>query len=170
MGPSIAFNAYGIQGTIARDGFRVYLESGGVYFIRVGNLDRLTAAGREGDYVGTSDRNFWLAFFIHPFFLFLPGRESRAGGAEVLRMMEEKPLRERLADDRANFVARPGDFLSSAIRPGGGSFWRKGYGTWGFRLRSGRLAVLEFHSDLDRLVAQRHLAALLGSTLEVQTA
>jgi hypothetical protein len=167
MEPLIAFNANGIEGDISRDGFRIYLQPDGVYFIRVGNLDKLKASAREADLVGVSDRNLLLGFFTGWFAIFLPGADSRPGGRELLRKMEEQPLEERLSADPSNFVLRIEDFTSSAIRAGGGSFWRRGYGTWGFRLTDGRLAVLSFHTALDRLVAQSHLAPLLGDRLEI---
>jgi hypothetical protein len=168
MEPIAAFNATGIQGDIVRDGFRLYVEREGIYFIRVGNLDRLARPGQGGDHTGMPDRNLLLAFFVSPFFLFLRGSPSRTAGRDLLRTMEEQPLTERLKADPANFLLRTEDIVSSAIRSGGGSFWRRGHGTWGFQLQDGRLAVLAFHSAMDRFIAEKHLPSLLGGKLIVK--
>lgn len=135
MDPSTAFNATGAEGDIARDGFRLYVEPEGVYFIRVGNLDRL-----------------------------------EAGGKSLVQELDAQPLTQRLRSDPANFVLKPDDVVNAAIRPGGGSFWRPGNGTWGFTTEKGRVAVLAFHTSLDRMLAEKHLPALFGDKLYVKGA
>lgn len=80
--------------------------------------------------------------------------------------MEERPLSERLCLDAANFVIQPEDIACAAITAGSKSFWSRSFGTWGFQLHDGRQVVLQFPSEIDRLIAQRNLAAFLGDKLE----
>ena len=161
MEPALAFNANGIEGDIPRDGFRIYVQPDGLYFIRIGNLNRITAPSQKGDYAGVP-YSILMTFFFDLWSSFPSGKVGEAGGKELLRKMEERPLEERLSADPSNFVLRAEDFTSSGIRPGGGSFWRRGYGTWGFRLKDGRWAVLEFSFDPRSLDGAKMFVVLAG--------
>lgn len=163
-----AFNAIAFEGKIAHDGFRIYVSPEGISFLRIGDLNSLTARGQPGDYGGgVSWTALGLASLLSWLWIFLPGRSGKVSGKELLRTMEEVPLEERLHSDPANFVVRGEEILGSVISREEVSFWKRGYGVWKFALADGRRIGMAFHRERDRLVATKNLSDLLGSRQEV---
>ncbi len=164
----VAFNVTAAAGPVPRGGYRVYLTPDQIYFIHVGDLGRLSDAGRPGDHGGgVSWLNFLAATGLSGLFLFAPVRADRPAGWELLREAEKKPLPERLEEDPDSFSAAPADLGDAVLAPARPTFWSTTHGDWTFTLPDRGRVSFTFPGRLDLLRALNHLPGLLGNALRV---
>ncbi|MCS6851222.1 MAG: hypothetical protein NZ700_08660 [Gemmataceae bacterium] len=169
--PYAAFNVVPLTGALSEAGYRVYLTRERLYFIAVGNLDRLSGNDDLQEFGGgfSLDRFFTRLFTVWLPSL-IPGRSPPVNSRHVLREAEQRPLEERLQENAGSAMLPTAAITASVLLPNdsGNSLWRRYYGTWAFQGEPLGKVSVAFHAKIDQMIAMKHLPELLGDRLAIQ--